>query len=121
MKRKALVVDDSESIREIVKFTLENNGYEITLGNDGKHALTFLDGRHFDIVITDLHMPEMDGIELIKHIRAKDEYKNTPIIILTTESQISKKEMAKEAGATGWIIKPFAPQKLILALNKVIL
>ncbi|MFC2138454.1 response regulator [Bacteroidota bacterium] len=119
MEREILVVDDSESIREVVKFTLESNGYKVTLGNDGKHAMNYLDGRHFDVIITDLHMPEMDGIELIKNVRSKTEYSNTPILFLTTESQVTKKMEAKDAGATGWIIKPFAPQKLILALNKV--
>jgi len=120
MEREILVVDDSESIREVVKFTLENNGYKVTLGNDGKHAMNYLDGRHFDVIITDLHMPEMDGIELIKKARSKSEYSAIPILFLTTESQVTKKIEAKDAGATGWIIKPFAPQKLILALNKVI-
>ncbi|MBN2520129.1 MAG: response regulator [Bacteroidales bacterium] len=120
MNRKILVVDDSESIREVVKFTLENNGYDVILGNDGKDAINYLDGRHLDMIITDLHMPEMDGIELIKIIRSKEEYSTTPILFLTTESQVNKKLQAKEAGATGWIIKPFAPQKLIMAINKVI-
>ena len=120
MEKSVLVVDDSESIREVVKFTLENNGYNVTLGNDGKEAMNYLDGRHFDVIITDLHMPEMDGIELIKNARGMSEYSSTPILFLTTESQVVKKMEAKNAGATGWIIKPFAPQKLIMALNKVI-
>lgn len=120
MKKIVLVVDDSESIREVVKFTLENNGYDVILGNNGKDAISYLDGRLIDIIITDLHMPEMDGIELIRVIRGMENYASTPILFLTTESQVSKKMEAKEAGATGWIIKPFAPQKLIMAINKVI-
>lgn len=120
MEKTILVVDDSESIREVVKFTLENNGYCVTLGKDGKDAMTYLDGRPFDVIITDLHMPEMDGISLIKAARDMDQYSGVPILFLTTESQVEKKMEAKEAGATGWIIKPFAPQKLIMALDKVI-
>ena len=120
MNKTILVVDDSESIREVVKFTLESHGYNVTLGNDADEAMRCLDGREIDLVITDLHMPGMDGIELIKKIRAMEEYRNTPILLLTTESQTNKKKQAKEAGATGWIIKPFAPNRLIMALNKVI-
>lgn len=119
MSKTVLVVDDSESIREVVKFTLENNGFEVLLGNDGTDALEFFDGRGIDLIITDLHMPKMDGIELIKNIRSNDKYAGIPILFLTTESQLSKKMEAKEAGATGWIVKPFVPQKLISALHKV--
>lgn len=119
MGKQILVVDDSESIREVVSFTLENEGYDVKVGNDGTDALKYLDGSPIDLVITDLHMPEMDGISLIKEIRAKDEYKHIPILFLTTESQASKKKEAKDAGATGWIIKPFVPAKLLAALKKV--
>ncbi|MBK8807080.1 MAG: response regulator [Bacteroidales bacterium] len=119
MAKKILIVDDSESIREVVKFTLENEGFEVLVGNDGKDALRFFDGRDLDMLITDLHMPEMNGIELIKEVRLKEEYKRIPILFLTTESQTQKKMEAKEAGATGWIVKPFVPVKLIDAVNKV--
>lgn len=120
MSKIILIVDDSESIREVVSFTLENEGYNVLVGVDGKDALKFLDGRNIDLVITDLHMPEMDGIELIKNVRDMDAYKHIPILFLTTESQASKKMEAKEAGATGWIIKPFVPAKLLAALKKVL-
>lgn len=120
MAKTILIVDDSESIREVVSFTLENEGYNVLIGNDGTDALKFLDGRHIDLIITDLHMPEMDGITLIKHVRKMDEYQRVPILFLTTESQAAKKMEAKDAGATGWIIKPFVPAKLIAALNKVL-
>lgn len=120
MAKTILIVDDSDSIREVVRFTLENEGYNVLVGVDGKDALKRLDGKTIDLVITDLHMPEMDGIELIKHIRAMPEYERIPILFLTTESQTSKKMEAKDAGATGWIIKPFVPAKLISAINKVI-
>lgn len=120
MAKTILIVDDSDSIREVVRFTLENEGYSVLVGVDGKDALKHLNGQAIDLVITDLHMPEMDGIELIKHIRAMPEYERVPILFLTTESQTSKKMEAKDAGATGWIIKPFVPAKLISAINKVI-
>ncbi len=120
MSKNILIVDDSESIREVVSFTLENEGYNVLVGVDGKDALRFLDGTHIDLIITDLHMPNMNGIEFIRNVRATDQYKRIPILFLTTESQTSKKMEAKEAGATGWIIKPFVPAKLIGALKKVL-
>lgn len=119
MQKTILIVDDSESIREVVSFTLENEGYDVLSGIDGSDALKFLDGRKIDLVITDLHMPIMDGIGLIKEVRAMDDYSRVPILFLTTESQTAKKMEAKEAGATGWIVKPFVPAKLIAALKKV--
>ncbi|HPD95793.1 MAG: response regulator [Bacteroidales bacterium] len=120
MAKTILIVDDSESIREVVNFTLQNEGYDVLIGVDGKDALKYLDGRAIDLIITDLHMPEMDGIELIKNVRRMGTYERIPILFLTTESQTAKKIEAKEAGATGWIIKPFVPAKLIAAINKVI-
>jgi len=120
MAKTILIVDDSESIREVVSFTLENEGYNVLIAVDGKDALKFLDGKTIDLIITDLHMPEMDGIELIKEVRKMPTYQRIPILFLTTESQATRKMEAKEAGATGWIIKPFVPAKLIAALNKVI-
>ena len=119
MSKTILIVDDSESIRQVVKLTLESNGYDVLVGNDGTDALEFLDGRKIDLIITDLHMPKMNGIEFIKNVRKKNKYSGIPILFLTTESQLSKKMEAKEAGATGWIVKPFVPQKLISALYKV--
>jgi len=120
MERTVLVVDDSESIREVVTFTLENEGFKVKSGIDGKDALRHLNGDKIDLVITDLHMPVMNGIEFIKVVRNSPDYKMIPILFLTTESQIEKKLEAKEAGATGWIIKPFVPAKLIAAINKVL-
>lgn len=120
MSKTILIVDDSESIREVVSFTLENEGYKVLVAVDGKDALKFLDGTPIDLVITDLHMPELDGIGLIKSIRNMPNYQRIPILFLTTESQAAKKMEAKDAGATGWIIKPFVPAKLIAALNKVL-
>lgn len=120
MKRNILIVDDSESIREVVSFTLENEGHNVMVASDGTDALKFLDGRKIDLIITDLHMPQMNGIELIKKVRKTEDYKRIPILFLTTESQRDRKMEAKAAGATGWIIKPFVPAKLIAALNKVL-
>jgi len=119
MAKTILIVDDSESIREVVSFTLENEGFNVLVGVDGKDALKFLDGKDIDLIITDLHMPEMDGIILIKEVRKMEKYQRVPILFLTTESQAAKKMEAKEAGATGWIIKPFVPAKLLEAINKV--
>lgn len=119
MDKNILIVDDSESIREVVNFTLEKEGYTVKTGENGKDAIKYLDGSPLDLIITDLYMPEMDGIELIKQIRNKEEYKGVPILFLTTESQMEKKQEAKNAGATGWIVKPFVPNKLLAAVKKV--
>ena len=120
MERTILIVDDSESIREVVSFTLENEGFNVKVGINGQDALKFLNGDKIDLIITDLHMPIMNGIELIKAVRNNDLYKLIPILFLTTESQVEKKLEARDAGATGWIIKPFVPAKLISAIHKVL-
>ena len=121
MDKTILVVDDSESIREVVSFTLENEGYKVLLAVDGKDALSHLqNGSAINLIITDLHMPELDGIGLIKEVRQMSDYERVPILFLTTESQAAKKNEAKEAGATGWIVKPFVPAKLLEALKKVL-
>ncbi len=113
MSKTILIVDDSESIREVVTATLENVGYKVIAAVDGVDALQYANGTHLDLVITDLNMPNKDGIELIKDVRAQETYKFTPILLLTTESQADKKKEAKEAGATGWIVKPFVQEKLL--------
>ena len=120
MEKTIVIVDDSESIREVVGFTLTNAGHKVLTAVDGKDALKFFKGDKVDLVVTDLHMPEMDGIELIKEIRNREDYKFVPILFLTTESQQAKKMEAKEAGATGWIVKPFVPEKLLAAISKVV-
>lgn len=120
MKKTILIADDSESVREVVSFTLENAGYNVLIGEDGEDALKFLNGEEIHLVVTDLHMPKMDGISLIKNIRANPAYEAVPILFLTTESQAAKKEEAKAAGATGWIVKPFVPEKLLSTVQKVI-
>ncbi|PLX13610.1 MAG: two-component system response regulator [Marinilabiliales bacterium] len=120
MKKRILIVDDSESIREVLSFTLENAGYDVLAGVDGEDAQKYLNGEPIALVITDLHMPNKDGIGFIKDVRAHEDYKRVPILFLTTESQTAKKMEAKSAGATGWIVKPFVPQKLLAAINKVV-
>jgi two-component system, chemotaxis family, chemotaxis protein CheY len=116
-----LIADDSDSVRELVSFTLENAGYHVLVGVDGEDALKHLNsGAEIDLVLTDLHMPKLDGIGLIKSIRSKPQYQYVPILFLTTESQAEKKEEAKAAGATGWIVKPFVPEKLLATVTKVI-
>ncbi|MDF1550074.1 MAG: response regulator [Bacteroidales bacterium] len=119
MAKTILIVDDSESIREVVSFTLENAGYEVIIAIDGQDAIKHFDGKVIDLLLTDLHMPNMNGIELIREVRKIDAYSRIPILFLTTESQRDKKIEAKDAGATGWIIKPFVPAKLLAAINKV--
>jgi two-component system, chemotaxis family, chemotaxis protein CheY len=120
MEKTILIVDDSESIREVVIFTLENAGYNVVSAIDGMDALKHLNGQHLDMILTDLHMPNLDGIGLIKEVRRIDSYKYIPILYLTTESQQSIKNEARQAGATGWIVKPFMPDKLIAAIAKIV-
>jgi two-component system, chemotaxis family, chemotaxis protein CheY len=119
MAKKILAVDDSKTMREMVSFTLKNAGYEVVEAEDGKAALDALGGGKVDAVITDLNMPNMNGFELIRALRANPTYKFTPILMLTTEGDASKKEEGKSAGATGWIVKPFNPEKLVEVVNKV--
>jgi len=120
MSKTILIVDDSESIREIMNYTLEGADYNVLIGNDGEDAQKYLDGTQINLVITDLNMPNKNGIELIKDIRKNNDYKFTPILVLTTESQANKKLEAKSAGATGWIVKPFVTEKLLEVVKKVI-
>lgn len=120
MSKKIVVIDDSKSIRELVGMTLENAGFEVDIAMDGQDSLRFFDGREVSLVITDLNMPNMDGVTLIKEVRKMNDYSTVPILMLTTESQTGKKEEAKAAGATGWIVKPFVTEKLLAVVNKII-
>ena len=120
MDKTALVVDDSPTMRQMVAFTLTNAGFKVVEAEHGKDAVNkVVAGPKMDIVVTDLNMPEMDGISLIKELRKMAAFKFTPILMLTTESAIEKKQAGKEAGATGWIVKPFNPQKLLDVIRKV--
>lgn len=118
--KKILAVDDSVSIRTSISFVLSQEGYEIVEAVDGVDGLEKAKKDKFNLVITDINMPNMDGIEMIKQLRATDGYKFTPIIALTTENQDSKMQEGKAAGATGWIVKPFTSEKLIAVVKKVI-
>jgi len=114
-----MAVDDSISVRQVVAFTLRSGGYEVIEAVDGRDALARLTGS-VHMVITDLNMPNMDGIELIRAIRATPPYRAIPIVMLTTESQDGKKQAGKAAGATGWIVKPFRPEQLLGVIKKVL-
>ncbi|MGB9792972.1 MAG: response regulator [Thermacetogeniaceae bacterium] len=116
-----LAVDDSHTIRTAIKIALEPAGFSITLAADGEEALGALSAeRRFDLIITDLHMPKLDGIALIKAVRSNPFYRFTPILMLTTESQAEKKDEGRKAGATGWIVKPFQPEQLMAVVRKLI-
>ncbi len=115
-----MTVDDAASVRQLVSFTLSKEGYDIVEASNGKDAVNKLAGTSVDMVVTDLNMPEMDGIQLIRQIRANPKYRYIPIIMLTTESQAGKKQEGKAAGATGWIVKPFQPEQLVAVVKKVL-
>lgn len=120
MAKTILVVDDSASIRQVVSLALTRAGYEVVTADDGQDALKKLDGRKIHLIISDVNMPVMDGITLIKEVKKKAEYKFTPIIMLTTESQPEKKAEGREAGAKAWIVKPFQPPQMLDAVSKLI-
>jgi two-component system chemotaxis response regulator CheY len=121
MSKTALVVDDSPTMRQMVAFTLTNAGFNVVEAEHGKDAVNkVVAGPKMDIVVTDLNMPEMDGISLIKELRKMAAFKFTPILMLTTESAIEKKQAGKEAGATGWIVKPFNPDVMLKIIAKVL-
>ena len=115
-----LAVDDSASMRQMVSFTLKGAGYEVIEAVDGVDALQKAQSRKVDLVVTDVNMPNKNGIELIKDLRALPAYKFTPMLMLTTESGMDKKQQGKAAGATGWIVKPFNPEQLLKTIRKVI-
>lgn len=120
MGKTIITVDDSSSIRQMVSFTLKDAGYDVIEAVDGRDALSKISGNAVHMVITDLNMPNLDGIGLIRELRANPSYKFTPIVMLTTESQDSKKQEGKAAGATGWIVKPFKPDQLLAVVKKVL-
>ncbi len=120
MTKSVLCVDDSASIRQMVSFTLESAGYAPDTAVDGADALTKLDQNKYQLIITDLNMPNLDGIGMIKKVREMPQYAGVPIVMLTTESDEGKKQEGKAAGATGWIVKPFDQTKLVAVVNKLI-
>ena len=120
MNKTILTADDSASIRQMIVFTLRRAGYDLIEAANGKDALQKLGDNDVAMVITDLDMPEMNGIELIRKIRLRQKYKSLPIVIMTTESSAAAKQTAKTAGATAWISKPFTPAQLIGATDKLL-
>lgn len=118
--KRALIVDDSVSMRQMVGFTLREGGFEVVEAEHGQDALDKLKGTTVDLIITDLNMPVMDGIALIRNVRQQPGMKTKPILMLTTEGLADKKQEGKAAGATGWIIKPFDPEKLLATVAKVL-
>ncbi len=120
MAKVVLSVDDSSSIRQMVAFTLKGAGYEVVEAVDGQDGLEKAKMKTVDMVLTDQNMPRMDGLTLIKNLRAMPNYKSTPILMLTTESGDAMKQQGKAAGATGWLVKPFDPAKLLEVTKKVI-
>lgn len=120
MSHVILTVDDSASIRQMVSFTLKQAGYNVIEAVDGKDGLLKAQSGVAHLVITDLNMPNMNGIELIQALRKEEKYKFTPILMLTTESDDKKKGEGKMAGATGWIVKPFNPEQLLRVIERVL-
>jgi len=120
MAKTILAVDDSASIRQMVSFTLKSAGYEVVEAVDGQDGLDKAKSRSINLVLTDQNMPRMDGLTLIRNLRALPQYASTPILMLTTESSDAMKSQGRSAGATGWLVKPFDPQKLIEVVRKVI-
>lgn len=118
MSKTIMTADDSASVREMISFTLKNAGYDVVEAVDGKDALNKISGSSVHMLITDLNMPNMDGIELIKQVRALPAYKYIPIVMLTTESQDQKKQAGRAAGASGWIVKPFRGEQLVMVAKK---
>ena len=117
---KILAVDDSASMRQMVAFTLKGAGHTVTDAADGKQALDIAKRQSFDLVLTDVNMPIMDGITLTKELRALPAYRFTPILVLTTEAGIEKKQEGRAAGATGWLVKPFNPDQLLATIREVL-
>ena len=120
MAKRSLVVDDSAAIRQLITIALEDAGINVVSAGNGREALAKLGATKFDLIITDLNMPEMDGIELIREVRGIPDYRFAPIIMLTTEAQDEKKKQGKAAGATGWIVKPFSSEQLLGIVRKVL-
>jgi len=121
MSKTILVIDDSSTLRQVINISLTKAGFDVVEAVDGADALTKLDGRKYHLIICDVNMPNLDGISFVKETKQKAEYRFTPIIMLTTESQEAKKMEGKAAGAKAWIVKPFKPDQLLSAVQKLIL
>ena len=121
MAKTILIVDDSLSMRQLVKMTLTGAGHQVIEAVDGKDALTKLNGQKINLIISDVNMPNMDGITFLKNVKQLPAYKFTPVIMLTTEAGEAKKEEGRAAGAKAWVVKPFQPAQMLTAVSKLIL
>lgn len=121
MSKLIMIVDDSSSLRTVVGIALRNAGYEVVEACDGKDALAKLGGRKFNLIVSDVNMPNMDGITFVTQLKQNPSYKFTPVIMLTTEADESKKAAGKAAGARAWVLKPFQPPVLLDAIAKLVL
>ncbi len=119
MNISVLAVDDSRTMRDMITLALSSQGFDVALAEDGEQGLEVLNGMDPDVIITDINMPRLDGFGFIDAVRARDDTKTVPILVLTTESSAELKSRARDAGATGWIVKPFAQDKLVRALRMV--
>lgn len=120
MPQVILTVDDSPSMRQMVSFTLRGAGYEVVQASDAAQALEYARNNRVDLVLTDVNMPGMDGISLVRELRGLPNCRLTPMLVLTTEAGQEKKAMGKQAGATGWIVKPFNPEQLLATIARVL-
>jgi two-component system chemotaxis response regulator CheY len=120
MPKRVLTIDDSKTIRDMLRMTLVDAGFEVLQAVDGQDGCDVMDREDVDLVITDINMPRMNGYEVVRNLRNRPELKGLPILVLTTESDVDKKNLAREAGATGWMVKPFDPDRLIATVRKVI-
>lgn len=121
MSKTILIVDDSASIRQVVSITLKGAGYEVIEGVDGRDALTKLDGRKIHLIVSDVNMPNMDGLSFIKAAKQLPAYKFTPVIMLTTETAEAMKQQGQAVGAKAWMVKPFQPAQMLGAVSKLIM
>jgi two-component system, chemotaxis family, chemotaxis protein CheY len=121
MNKTILIVDDSSSLRTVVALALKRASYDVIEAVDGQDGLEKLDGRKINLIVSDVNMPRMDGIEFVKQVKQHPRYKFTPVIMLTTEGQDAKKEQGRAAGAKAWIVKPFSPPVLLDAVSKLVL
>lgn len=120
MGKTILTVDDAATMRRMVSFTLKSAGHEVLEAPDGASALALLRTQRVDLIISDIHMPNMNGIDLTRQVRTMPQFRTTPILLLTTESDPGKKNEGRAAGATGWIVKPFSQEQLLAVVAKVL-
>ena len=120
MKKKVLIVDDSSSLRQAVRIALDAAGYDVEEATEGENALAMLDGRRYHLVVSDVNMPRLDGLSMVKAMKQREAYKYTPVVMLTTEAGGDMKERGREAGAKAWIVKPFQPQALVSVATRLV-